>query len=74
MLASMKRQFAELLSDIGFVAEGLTVRDIERQGRGGGDGVLSATGPEVGDGTLWLSVIDCIWAGQFDTKVQYYIN
>lgn len=46
MLASMKHQFTELLSDIGFVREGLTARDIERRIGKWGDGVLAATGPE----------------------------
>lgn len=43
----MKRQFAELLSDIGFVKEGLKVRNIERMSSKGTDGVLEATGYEV---------------------------
>jgi len=47
MLASMKRQFTELLSDIGFVREGLTVRKLERMTRDGNDGVIAASGPEV---------------------------
>ena len=48
MLASMKRQFTELLSDIGFVQEGLTVRHLERMARGkSGDGIAAATGHEV---------------------------
>ena len=47
MLASMKRQFVELLSDIGFTKEGLTARDLERLTRDGGDGVIEASGYEV---------------------------
>ena len=47
MLASMKRQFVELLSDIGFAKEGLTVRALERLTRDGGDGVIEASGYEV---------------------------
>ena len=48
MLASMKRQFTELLSDIGFVKEGLNARDVERSGRSRqGDGVAVATGQQV---------------------------
>ena len=47
MLASMKRQFTELLSDIGFVKEGLTIRDIERLAKGGSDGVVESTGADV---------------------------
>lgn len=46
-IASLKRQFAELLSDIGFIKEGLRARVIERLGSKGSDGVLEATGPEV---------------------------
>ncbi|KAM5292053.1 putative ATP-dependent RNA helicase DHX57 isoform 2-T2 [Ctenodactylus gundi] len=44
-MASLKRQFTELLSDIGFVKEGLRARDIEKRAQGG-DGVLDATGEE----------------------------
>lgn len=46
-IASLKRQFAELLSDIGFIKEGLRARTIERMCSKGTDGVLEATGPEV---------------------------
>lgn len=46
-IASLKRQFAELLSDIGFVKEGLRARIIERMCSKGTDGILEATGPEV---------------------------
>ena len=52
MLASMKRQFVELLSDIGFTKEGLTVRVLERLTRDGGDGVIEASGHEVRSLTL----------------------
>uniref|UniRef100_A0A8C5GGX6 Putative ATP-dependent RNA helicase DHX57 n=1 Tax=Gouania willdenowi TaxID=441366 RepID=A0A8C5GGX6_GOUWI len=45
-IASLKRQFAELLSDIGFCREGLRARAIERASTHGTDGVLKATGPE----------------------------
>ena len=48
MLASMKQQFVELLSDIGFVKEGIVVRDVERAARVGADGVVDVTGIEVG--------------------------
>ncbi|XP_004627688.1 putative ATP-dependent RNA helicase DHX57 [Octodon degus] len=44
-MASLKRQFTELLSDIGFVKEGLRAREIEKRAQGG-DGVLGATGEE----------------------------
>lgn len=46
-IASLKRQFAELLSDIGFIKEGLRARVVERMCSKGTDGVLEATGPEV---------------------------
>lgn len=46
-IASLKRQFAELLSDIGFIKEGLRARMVERMSSKGADGVLEATGPEV---------------------------
>ncbi|MFT7806120.1 putative ATP-dependent RNA helicase DHX57 [Arapaima gigas] len=45
-IASLKRQFAELLSDIGFVKEGLRTRVIERMSSKGTDGILEATGFE----------------------------
>ncbi|XP_061770530.1 putative ATP-dependent RNA helicase DHX57 [Nerophis ophidion] len=45
-IASLKRQFAELLSDIGFIKEGLRSRAIERLCSHGSDGILEATGPE----------------------------
>nr|XP_040030186.1 putative ATP-dependent RNA helicase DHX57 [Gasterosteus aculeatus aculeatus]XP_040030187.1 putative ATP-dependent RNA helicase DHX57 [Gasterosteus aculeatus aculeatus] len=45
-IASLKRQFAELLSDIGFIKEGLRARVMERMSSKGTDGVLEATGPE----------------------------
>ena len=49
MLSSMKQQFVELLSDIGFVKEGISSKDVERAARStGGDGVSSVTGNEVG--------------------------
>ncbi|KAM4867979.1 putative ATP-dependent RNA helicase DHX57 isoform 1-T1 [Thomomys bottae] len=44
-MASLKRQFTELLSDIGFAKEGLRAREIEKRAQGG-DGVLDATGEE----------------------------
>lgn len=36
-----------MLSDIGFIREGLRARVIERMSSKGTDGVLEATGPEV---------------------------
>lgn len=46
-IASLKRQFAELLSDIGFMKDGLKARVIEKMSSKGSDGVLEATGYEV---------------------------
>ncbi|KAH3859109.1 hypothetical protein DPMN_101756 [Dreissena polymorpha] len=46
MLSSMKQQFVELLSDIGFVKEGIVAKDAERAAREGGDGVIVVTGVE----------------------------
>ncbi|XP_042179578.1 putative ATP-dependent RNA helicase DHX57 [Oncorhynchus tshawytscha] len=45
-IASLKRQFTELLSDIGFVKEGLKARVIERMAAKGTDGIMEATGRE----------------------------
>uniref|UniRef100_A0AAX7SM79 Putative ATP-dependent RNA helicase DHX57 n=1 Tax=Astatotilapia calliptera TaxID=8154 RepID=A0AAX7SM79_ASTCA len=42
-IASLKRQFAELLSDIGFIKEGLKARIIEQMSYKGTDGVMEAT-------------------------------
>ena len=39
MLSSMKQQFVELLSDIGFVKEGTVAKDVERAARSGGDDI-----------------------------------
>jgi hypothetical protein len=47
MLASMKRQFVELLSDIGFLKKSLSARELEKVAKDGGDGVMEATGFEV---------------------------
>lgn len=47
MLASMKRQFVELLSGIGFVKGGLRARQIEKSAKNGKDGILDCTGAEV---------------------------
>uniref|UniRef100_A0A8C5GH96 Putative ATP-dependent RNA helicase DHX57 n=1 Tax=Gouania willdenowi TaxID=441366 RepID=A0A8C5GH96_GOUWI len=55
-IASLKRQFAELLSDIGFCREGLRARAIERASTHGTDGVLKATGPEVGHTHMHIHV------------------
>ncbi|KAG5266286.1 hypothetical protein AALO_G00229290 [Alosa alosa] len=56
----LKRQFTELLSDIGFVKEGLKARVIERMSCKGTDGVLEATGHEANlnaDNTRLMSAV-----------------
>ncbi|XP_062375856.1 putative ATP-dependent RNA helicase DHX57 [Sardina pilchardus] len=61
-ISSLKRQFAELLSDIGFVKEGLKARVIERRSSKGTDGVLEATGHEANlnaDNTRLMSAMLC---------------
>lgn len=52
-MARLKRQFTELLSDIGFVKEGLRAKDIEERFSQRGDGVLEATGEEVTGGEVF---------------------
>ena len=47
MIASMKHQFAELLSSIGFVQDGLNAKMMDRKTGGNGDAVLKMCGPEV---------------------------
>ena len=39
MLSSMKQQFVELLSDIGFVKEEIVAKDLERVASSGEDGI-----------------------------------
>ena len=62
----MKRQFVELLSDIGFIQDQLTSRAIERKARNGVDGVLQATSPQVrlvmliGIGFVIIFTVDCL--------------
>ncbi|KAJ8338428.1 hypothetical protein SKAU_G00373940 [Synaphobranchus kaupii] len=61
-ISSLKRQFTELLSDIGFVKEGLKARVIERMATKGTDGVLEATGFEANlnsDNTKLMSAMLC---------------
>ncbi|KAF6732859.1 putative ATP-dependent RNA helicase DHX57 [Oryzias melastigma] len=61
-IASLKRQFAELLSDIGFIKEGLRARVIERMSSQGADGVLEATGSEANlnsENTRLMSAMLC---------------
>nr|XP_006116315.1 putative ATP-dependent RNA helicase DHX57 [Pelodiscus sinensis]XP_006116316.1 putative ATP-dependent RNA helicase DHX57 [Pelodiscus sinensis]XP_014425567.1 putative ATP-dependent RNA helicase DHX57 [Pelodiscus sinensis] len=58
-MASLKRQFTELLSDIGFVKEGLRARDIEKRWSRG-DGVLDATGEEANANAENIKLISAI--------------
>ncbi|KAM6433419.1 putative ATP-dependent RNA helicase DHX57 [Rhynochetos jubatus] len=58
-IASLKRQFTELLSDIGFVKEGLRAKDIEKWSQGG-DGVLDATGEEANSNAENIKLISAM--------------
>ncbi|KAM6298213.1 putative ATP-dependent RNA helicase DHX57 isoform 2-T2 [Aegotheles albertisi] len=59
-IASLKRQFTELLSDIGFVKEGLRARDMEKRWSQGGDGVLDATGEEANSNAENIKLISAM--------------
>ncbi|KGL77564.1 Putative ATP-dependent RNA helicase DHX57, partial [Tinamus guttatus] len=59
-IASLKRQFTELLSDIGFVKEGLRARDMEKKCCQGGDGVLDATGEEANSNAENIKLISAM--------------
>ncbi|XP_071596127.1 putative ATP-dependent RNA helicase DHX57 isoform X1 [Heliangelus exortis] len=59
-IASLKRQFTELLSDIGFVKEGLRARDIEKKWAQRGDGVLDATGEEANSNAENIKLISAM--------------
>ncbi|KAF0286786.1 putative ATP-dependent RNA helicase DHX57 [Amphibalanus amphitrite] len=62
MLASMKNQFVELLSSIGFVPAGLTARELTRRARGRADGVLQATDQQLNennDNSRLVSAVLC---------------
>ncbi|XP_071163439.1 putative ATP-dependent RNA helicase DHX57 isoform X5 [Mytilus edulis] len=64
MLVSLKQQFVELLSDIGFVREGITFRDVERAARRhGSDGVIELTGEEANINLKNLKLISAILVG-----------
>ncbi|KAL4238484.1 ATP-dependent RNA helicase [Mactra antiquata] len=56
MLCSMKQQFVELLSDIGFVKE-------ERSARDGDDGVITVTGQEANLNSKNLKLVSAILVG-----------
>ncbi|XP_069788016.1 putative ATP-dependent RNA helicase DHX57 isoform X2 [Narcine bancroftii] len=59
-ISSMKRQFAELLSDIGFVKEGLRAKYIEKMSSQGGDGIVEATGQEANSNAGNMKLISAI--------------
>ncbi|KAM3853474.1 putative ATP-dependent RNA helicase DHX57 isoform 1-T2 [Vipera latastei] len=70
-MARLKRQFTELLSDIGFVKEGLRARDIEQRFSQGGDGVLEATGEEANANAENVKLISAILcAAMYPNVVQ----
>uniref|UniRef100_A0A663N2K3 Putative ATP-dependent RNA helicase DHX57 n=1 Tax=Athene cunicularia TaxID=194338 RepID=A0A663N2K3_ATHCN len=56
----LKRQFTELLSDIGFVKEGLRARDIEKKLSQGSDGVFDATGEEANSNAENIKLISAM--------------
>lgn len=57
MLASLKQQYVELLSDIGFIQSGIRQKDVERAARGGLDGVADTTGIEVSASCMFSASI-----------------
>ncbi|XP_062912424.1 putative ATP-dependent RNA helicase DHX57 isoform X1 [Mobula hypostoma] len=59
-ISSMKRQFAELLSDIGFVKEGLRAKYIEKMSSQGGDGIVEATGQEANSNAGNMKLVSAI--------------
>ncbi|XP_058021031.1 putative ATP-dependent RNA helicase DHX57 [Ahaetulla prasina] len=70
-MARLKRQFTELLSDIGFVKEGLRARDIEERFSQRGDGVLEATGEEANANAENVKLISAILcAAMYPNVVQ----
>lgn len=71
MLSSMKQQFVELLSDIGFVKEGIISRDVERAARSGEDGVTAVTGEEANlNSTNWKLVSAVLVGALYPNVVQ----
>ncbi|KAL3874748.1 hypothetical protein ACJMK2_037719 [Sinanodonta woodiana] len=71
MIASMKQQFVELLSDIGFVREGLSVRDVEMAAREDGtDGVARATGMANVNSHNWKLVAAILVGALYPNVVQ----
>ncbi len=60
MLCSLKQQFVELLSSIGFLPSGLSRVTLQRAARDSTDGVLQATGPKVHSLLNYLHTIEYI--------------
>ncbi|XP_070590792.1 putative ATP-dependent RNA helicase DHX57 [Erythrolamprus reginae] len=70
-MVRLKRQFTELLSDIGFVREGLRARDIEHGFSQRGDGILEATGEEANANAENVKLISAILcAAMYPNVVQ----
>ncbi|XP_076442712.1 putative ATP-dependent RNA helicase DHX57 [Babylonia areolata] len=64
MLASLKQQYVELLSDIGFTKEGLRLRRIQRLAHSTGtDGIVEATGQEANLNTKNWKLVSAILVG-----------
>ncbi|CAG5133525.1 unnamed protein product, partial [Candidula unifasciata] len=71
MLASLKQQYVELLSDIGFIQSGIQQKDLERAARGGSDGVANATGIEANvNSNNWKLVSAMLVAALYPNVVQ----
>ena len=64
MLASLKQQYVELLSDIGFTTPGLRLRTVQRTARDyGSDGIVEATGPDANINTKNWRLISAVLVG-----------
>ncbi|GFO15860.1 ATP-dependent RNA helicase dhx36 [Plakobranchus ocellatus] len=71
MLASLKQQYVELLSDIGFIRSGIRLRDVERAGKHGSDGVAEITGLEANvNSSNWKVMSGMLVAALFPNIVQ----
>ncbi|RUS71410.1 hypothetical protein EGW08_020831 [Elysia chlorotica] len=72
MLASLKQQYVELLSDIGFIQSGIRLREVERAGKiYGTDGVAEVTGLEANvNSNSWKLMSGMLVAALFPNIVQ----
>lgn len=70
MIASLKCQYAELLSDIGFIRADLTTRQIGRLAPRTGDGVLAATGDEV----CYWGGVTCLRTGTNEGRIEILVH